>query len=56
MEMPTIQVSTKEELNKAVYELAVLIQVLCKGERIEQLKEVVQSASALVNVTQHLLD
>lgn len=56
--MPTIQVSTKEELNKAVYELAVLIQKLCKGtpNDIDQLPGVVQSASSLIDVTQKMLD
>lgn len=57
--MPTIQVSTKEELNKAVYELAVLIQKLCKEDSaasVSRLTDVVQSASSLIGVTQHLLD
>lgn len=57
--MPAIQVSTKEELNKAVYELAVLIQKLAKegtGLSISQLPSVVQSASELVDKARPYLD
>lgn len=57
--MPNVQVSTKEETNKAIYELAVLIQKLCKegnAQSISQVTQLSQSAAELIKACYPFMD
>jgi mannose/fructose/N-acetylgalactosamine-specific phosphotransferase system component IIB len=57
--MSTLTTSTEEEINKAIYEVANLIQNLCKSNSHEDvllLVGLVQSAANLVQASKSFMD